>query len=87
MATSTPKLVLNGARDIPFNKLVPSAANVRKVKAGVSLEELAEDIGRRGLIQSLHVRPVLDGAGRRDRAVRGHGGRAAPPGLATSRQG
>ena len=63
MATSTSKLVLNGARDIPFNKLVPSAANVRKVKAGVSLEELAEDIGRRGLIQSLHVRPVLDGAG------------------------
>src|SRR4051812_593055 len=63
MATSTPKLVLNGARDIPFNKLVPSAANVRKVKAGVSLEELAEDIGRRGLLQSLHVRPVLDGAG------------------------
>ena len=63
MPTSTPKLVLNGARDIPFNKLVPSGANVRKVKAGVSLEELAEDIGRRGLIQSLHVRPVLDGAG------------------------
>jgi ParB/RepB/Spo0J family partition protein len=63
MPTSTSKLVLNGARDIPFNKLVPSAANVRKVKAGVSIEELAEDIGRRGLIQSLHVRPVLDGAG------------------------
>src|SRR4051812_47276565 len=63
MATSTPKLVLNGARDIPFNKLVPSAANVRKVKAGVSIEELAEDIGRRGLLQSLQVRPVLDGAG------------------------
>src|SRR3954452_21964582 len=63
MATSTSKLVLNGARDIPFNKLVPSAANVRKITAGVSLEELAEDIGRRGLLQSLHVRPVLDGAG------------------------
>ena len=63
MPTSTPKLVLNGARDIPFNKLVPSAANIRKVKAGISIEELAEDIGRRGLIQSLHVRPVLDGAG------------------------
>ena len=63
MATSTSKLVLNGARDIPFSKLVPSAANDRKVKAGVSIEELAEDIGRRGLIQSLHVRPVLDGAG------------------------
>src|SRR3954465_4740603 len=60
MVTATSKLVLNGARALPFNKLVPSAANVRKVKAGVSLEELAEDIGRRGLIQSLHVRPVLD---------------------------
>ena len=46
MATSTSKLVLNGARDIPLNKLVPSAANVRKIKAGVSIEELAEDIGR-----------------------------------------
>src|SRR3954466_16433448 len=82
MPTSTPKLVLNGARDIPFNKLVPSAANVRKVKAGVSLEELAEDIGRRGLLQSLHVRPVLDGAGAETGLFEVTAGGGGPPGLA-----
>lgn len=32
-------------------------------KAGVSIEELAEDIARRGLLQSLNVRPVLDADG------------------------
>jgi ParB family transcriptional regulator, chromosome partitioning protein len=63
MAASTPKVVLNASRDIPFNKLVPSQANVRRIKAGVSIEELADDIARRGLIQSLSVRPVLDGEG------------------------
>src|SRR5215211_7128099 len=57
------KIVLNASRDIPFNKLVPSQANVRRIKAGVSVEELAEDIARRGLIQSLSVRPLLDGEG------------------------
>src|SRR4051794_41840581 len=81
MATSTPKPVLNGARDIPFNKLVPSAANVRKVKAGVSLEDLAEDIGRRGLIQSLHVRPVLDGAGAETGLFEVTAGGGGPPTL------
>src|SRR4051812_49648263 len=81
MPTSTPKLVLNGARDIPFNKLVPSAANVRKVKAGVSLEDLAEDIGRRGLIQSLHVRPVLDGAGGETGLFEVTAGGGGPPAL------
>ncbi|WP_247896634.1 hypothetical protein [Azospirillum argentinense] len=35
---ATPKIVLNTSRDIPFNKLVLSQANVRKVKAGVSIE-------------------------------------------------
>jgi ParB family chromosome partitioning protein len=33
------------------------------VKAGVSIEELAEDIARRTLLQSLNVRPVLDAEG------------------------
>ena len=47
----------------PLNKLVLSQSNVRRVKAGVSIEELAESIARRGLIQSLHVRPVLDAEG------------------------
>ncbi|NYZ16891.1 ParB N-terminal domain-containing protein [Azospirillum sp. RWY-5-1] len=60
---ATPKIVLNASRDIPFNKLVLSQANVRKVKAGVSIEELAEDIARRTLLHSLAVRPVLDAEG------------------------
>ena len=64
MATATQKITLASARDIPFNKLVLSQANVRRVKAGVSVEELAESIARRGLIQSLHVRPVLDAEGK-----------------------
>ena len=33
------------------------------MKDGVSIEQLAEDIGRRKLLQSLNVRPVLDGDG------------------------
>ena len=63
MATAIQKITLSSARDIPFNKLVLSQSNVRRVKAGVSIEEMAESITRRGLIQSLHVRPVLDGNG------------------------
>lgn len=63
MATAVQKIILSSARDIPFNKLMLSQANVRRVKAGVSLEELAESIARRGLIQSLHVRPLLDADG------------------------
>jgi len=57
------KLILSTSRDIPFNKLVLSQANVRRIKAGVSIEQLAEDIARRTLLQSLTVRPVLDGEG------------------------
>lgn len=63
MAPAIQKIVLNGARDIAFNKLILSQANVRRIKAGVSVEELAEDIARRKLLQSLNVRPVLDEEG------------------------
>lgn len=63
MASATQKITLASSRDIPFNKLVLSQSNVRRIKAGVSIEELAGSIARRGLIQSLHVRPVLDGEG------------------------
>lgn len=55
-----PKIALSESRDIPFNKLVLSQANVRKIKANVSIEELAEDIARRTLLQSLTVRAVVD---------------------------
>jgi ParB family chromosome partitioning protein len=37
-----------------------SQSNVRRTVAGVSIENLAEDIARRTLLQSLSVRPVLD---------------------------
>jgi len=63
MATATQKIVLSASRDIPFNKLVLSQANVRRVKVGISIDELAEDIARRTLIQSLSVRPILDAEG------------------------
>ena len=64
MATAVQKLTLSPSRDIPFNKLVLSQSNARRVKSGVSVEELAEDIARRGtLLQSLNVRPILDGDG------------------------
>lgn len=64
MATAVQKIAsLGERRDIPFNKLILSQANVRKTKAGVSIPELAEDIGLRGLLQNLNVRPVLDGEG------------------------
>ena len=63
MATAVHKITLSSSRDIPFNKLVLSQSNVRRVKAGVSIEELAWDIARRTLLQSLNVRPVLDAEG------------------------
>jgi len=63
MATTVQKITLSPSRDIPFNKLLLSQSNVRRVKAGVSVEELADDIARRGLLQGLSVRPVTDQAG------------------------
>ncbi|MHC2296098.1 ParB family chromosome partitioning protein [Rhizobium mongolense] len=57
------QITLSSGRDIPFNKLVLSQQNVRKIKAGISIEDLAEDIARRGLLTSLNVRPELDGDG------------------------
>jgi ParB family chromosome partitioning protein len=63
MPKSVAKIALSSSRDIPFNRLVLSQANVRRIKAGVSIEELAEDIARRTLLQSLTVRPILDDKG------------------------
>lgn len=57
------KIVLSGSRDIPFDQLVLSQANVRRVKAGVSIDALAADIARRGLLQSLTVRAQRDESG------------------------
>jgi ParB family chromosome partitioning protein len=63
MATAVQKITLAASRDIPFSKLLLSQSNVRRVKAGVSIEELAEDIARRGLLQGLSVRAVTNEAG------------------------
>jgi ParB family chromosome partitioning protein len=57
------KIALSASRDIPFNKLILSQSNVRRIKAGVSIEELAEDIARRTLLQSITVRAVRDADG------------------------
>jgi len=56
------KITLSPSQKIPFEKLMLSQSNVRRIKASVSIEELAADIARRGLLQSLSVRPVLDEA-------------------------
>jgi ParB family chromosome partitioning protein len=63
MTKSVQKITLSQSRDIPFNRLVLSQANVRRIKTGVSIEELAQDIARRTLLQSITVRPVLDEKG------------------------
>ena len=63
MAQAAQKITLSPSRDIPFDKLVLSQSNVRRIKAGISVDELAEDIARRGLLQGLNVRPVIDADG------------------------
>ena len=63
MAQAAQKITLSPSRDIPFDKLVMSQSNVRRIKAGISVDELAEDIARRGLLQGLNVRPLLDADG------------------------
>lgn len=57
MTKTLPKLVLSASRDIPFSQLVLSQKNVRRVKAGLSIEDLAEDIYRRTLLQSINAAP------------------------------
>jgi ParB family chromosome partitioning protein len=63
MAKAVQKIKMSSSRDIPYHKLVLSQSNVRRVKAGISIEDLAEDIARRKLLQSLNVRPILDADG------------------------
>jgi ParB family transcriptional regulator, chromosome partitioning protein len=50
MTTAVQKITLSSSRDIPFNKPALNQSNVRRVKAGVSIEELKGDIARRGLL-------------------------------------
>ena len=63
MTKAQPRIALSQSRDIPSDKLILSQSNVRHVTAGVDIEQLADDIERRTLLQSLTVRPVLDASG------------------------
>src|SRR5260370_16185783 len=63
MASAVSKIKLSPSRDIPFNKLVLSQSNVRRVKAGVSIDQLAESIAKRTLLQGLSVRAVVYAGG------------------------
>src|SRR3546814_869507 len=63
MARTAAKIPPSPARDIPLDRLGLSQSNVRRVKAGVSIDALADDIDRRGLLQSLNVRPLLGADG------------------------
>jgi len=59
MTRTVQKITLSPSRHNSFDRLVLSQSNVRRINADVSVEELAEDIARRGLLQSLSVRPFL----------------------------
>ena len=86
MAQATPKITLSVSRDIPFNKLMLSDSNVRRTKAGVAIEQLADDIARRTLLQSLTVRPVLDADGAETGMYRDPRRRPPLPGAGTAGQ-
>jgi len=49
---------------ISLAKLVPSPANARRTGTGLGIEALAASIQAHGLLQSLVVRPALDGHGK-----------------------
>lgn len=58
MTKAVQKITLSPSQDIPFEKMMLRQSTVRRIKDDVSVEDLAEDIARRGLMQSLSVRPV-----------------------------
>ncbi|WP_432769510.1 MAG: ParB N-terminal domain-containing protein [Sphingopyxis sp.] len=63
MAKQAQKITLSPSRDIPFDRLRLSAANVRRVRPDEGIANLADDIARRGLLHNLNVRPILDAEG------------------------
>lgn len=62
MTEAVPKITLLLSRNIPFNKLVLSQS-VRRLKAGVLIEQFAKSITHRTLMQSLNVWPIVDAEG------------------------
>lgn len=64
MAKAIEKIVIDPAENIPFNLIDLSQKNVRQVKNGVTIPDLADDIALRGLLQSLNARPSCDENGK-----------------------
>src|SRR5512144_221915 len=57
------KLTFSAPVTIALNCLERSESNVRRVRPAIPIRSLADSIARRGLLQSLSVRPILDDAG------------------------
>lgn len=61
--TTVPTLALHSAAQIPLNRLRLSESNVRTLYSTDSIASLSDSIARRGLLQSLNVRALLDEQG------------------------
>jgi len=61
--TAGTAVTLHPITNIPLSELVLSPANVRNIYEEADIADLADSISRRGLLQSLSVRPQTDGAG------------------------
>jgi len=59
MTKAIRRIAFPPSRDVPFNKPQLSQSTVRSVNTGVLIEQLAESLARRTLLQSLCVRAVL----------------------------
>jgi len=57
------KLSFSAPITVPLDCLERSDGNVRRIRPAIPIQNLADSIARRGLLQSLSVRPVLDEAG------------------------
>src|SRR4249920_2729128 len=57
------KLSFSAPITVPLDCLERSDGNVRRIRPAIPIQSLADSIARRGLLQSLSVRPVLDEAG------------------------
>jgi ParB family transcriptional regulator, chromosome partitioning protein len=62
--SASPKIALAPLENIPLDQLEIHEDNVRKCAGDeLGIEDLAADIAVRGLLQSLSVRPILNGTG------------------------
>lgn len=59
MAKAVQKATLPQWRGISFDKLALSQSNVRRIKAGALINELAKDIARRELLEGSNVRSMV----------------------------